>query len=468
MSMFREYDIRGIADTELTNEKVWSIGAAFGKLIRDAGDKNCYVGQDVRLSSPRLLRALCSGLEFSGIKVQALAPGPSPLLYFAATLNDPSFNTASGVMITGSHNPSEYNGFKIVVNGETLHGDDIQKVASLAQKFLTEVPSAHEVLGAEREQLDLSERYIEYLKNNLRPFKQKIKVVLDAGNGAAGDLAVRTFTALGCDVIPLFCDADGTFPNHHPDPTVHKNLKDLIRVVKESSADVGIGFDGDGDRIGAVTASGRIMAGDSLVLYFAREILKDIPNATIISEVKSSQVLYDELAVMGAKPIVWKTGHSLIKAKLKETRAALAGEMSGHMFFAHRYLGFDDAIYAGARLVEALSERHPETLDDFMSSLPQVFNTPELRIDCPDHVKFEVVNSFVTQAKLDKGDEVLDIDGARVRFEDGGWGLLRASNTQPVLVMRFESKTLKGMQHIRDYFETTLHKIDSSIKVPQV
>lgn len=468
MSIFREYDIRGIADTELKTQKVWSIGAAFGQKIREAGDERCYVGQDARLSCPRLLKALCSGLEHSGVEVKVLSLGPSPLLYFAATMNDPNFTTTSGVMITGSHNPSEYNGFKIVVKGQTLFGEDIQKIASLSLKHLADVPDETAILKAERPQIDLHDRYVAYVKNNLRPLSKKIRVVLDAGNGAAGPLAIATFRAIGCEVIPLFCDPDGRFPNHHPDPTVHENLKDLIVAVKEHKADVGIGFDGDGDRIGAVTASGRIMAGDSLVLYFAREILKDKPGATIISEVKSSQVLYDQLAVMGAKPIIWKTGHSLIKAKLKETKAALAGEMSGHMFFAHRFLGFDDAIYAGGRLVEALSENFPETLDNFMSAQPQVMNTPELRIDCDDQKKFDVVKRFVEKAKAEMGDQVLDIDGARIRFADGSWGLVRASNTQPVLVMRFEAGSQTALVKVRDYFEKTLQQIDSSIKVPSV
>lgn len=467
MSIFREYDIRGIADKELTDSKVWSIGAAFGQKIREAGDERCYVGQDVRLSSPRLVQALCAGLEHSGVEVSVLAPGPSPLLYFATTLRRKEFNTSSGVMITGSHNPSEYNGFKIVVKDETLHGQDIQKIASLSLKHLTDAPAAKDLPRPIRAEIDLSEEYVTYVKNNIRPFQKKIRVVLDAGNGASGELAVKTFKALGCEVIPLFCEPDGRFPNHHPDPTVHENLKDLIACVKKEKADLGIGFDGDGDRVGAVTASGKIMAGDNLVLYFAREILKDKPGATIISEVKSSQVLYDELKKMGAKPIIWKTGHSLIKAKLKETKAELAGEMSGHMFFAHRFLGFDDAIYAGARLVEALSERAPETLDDFMGKLPQVLNTPELRIDCADSKKFEIVDKFVAISKKEFGDDVLDIDGARIKFSDG-WGLVRASNTQPVLVMRFEAKSQAGIENIRDYFAKVLHQIDDSIKVPQI
>lgn len=468
MSIFREYDIRGIADTELHTQKVWSIGAAFGKLIRDAGDERCFVGRDVRLSSPRLASALCSGLEHSGVQTRLLSPGPSPLLYFAASLNDPDFATKSGVMVTGSHNPSEYNGFKIVVKGETLFGQDIQKVASISLKFLADAPSEEEILDSARSEYDLSEKYVEYISKNIRPLSKKIKVVLDAGNGAAGELAVKTFKSIGCDVHPLYCEPDGRFPNHHPDPTVHKNLVDLIDHVKKHNADLGIGFDGDGDRIGAVTGTGKIMAGDTLVLYYSREILKDLPGATIISEVKSSQVLYDELSKMGAKPIVWKTGHSLIKAKLKETKAALAGEMSGHMFFAHRFLGFDDAIYAGTRLVEALSEQKSESLDDFMNSIPQVVNTPELRVDCPDDRKFEVVSKFVAEAKIAFGNDVLDIDGARIKFGNASWGLIRASNTQPVLVLRFEAKTRQEMLKVRDYFENTLKKIDNSIKVPEV
>jgi len=469
MSIFRENDIRGLADTELTTEKVWSIGAAFGQKVRDAGEQHCYVGQDVRLSSPRLVKALCAGLEYVGVEVRVLAPGPSPLLYFAATLGDKDFPTKSGIMITGSHNPAEYNGFKAVVNDETLHGADIRKIAALSLKFLADVPDAKEILKKEHALVDLEERYVNFVKSNIRPLKHKIKVVLDAGNGAAGPLAIKAFKAIGCEVVPLYCDPDGRFPNHHPDPTIHKNLVDLIKTVKETKADLGIGFDGDGDRIGAVTPTGRIMAGDNMVLYFAREIIKEIPKATIISEVKSSQVLYDELEKMGAKPIVWKTGHSLIKAKLKETKAALAGEMSGHMFFAHRYLAFDDAIYAGARLVEALDTRLPETLEDFMAKLPPVVNTPEIRIDCDDDKKFGIVEKFVSHAKELVGPaNVLDIDGARVKFAQNGWGLLRASNTQPVLVMRFEAQSVAAMSEIRDFFVKALAKIDASVEVPQI
>jgi phosphomannomutase / phosphoglucomutase len=279
-------------------------------------------------------------------------------------------------------------------------------------------------------------------------------------------LGVRVYKSLGCEVVPLFCEPDGRFPNHHPDPTVPKNLEHLIKKVRDEKADVGIAYDGDGDRIGAVTATGRIMFGDHLVLYFARDILQELPGSTIISEVKSSQTLYDMLEKWGGKPIMWKTGHSLIKSKLKETKAALAGEMSGHMFFNDHFFGFDDAIYSGARLIEGLAKK-TETLDEFLDSLPKAINTPEIRVDCDDDKKFKVVAEFVRRAREIYGKDVNDIDGARIKLE-GGWGLLRASNTQPVLVMRFEAPDNARLKKIRDSFHNILVKIDSSVKVPTV
>ncbi len=460
-SVFREYDIRGLADQELTDPFCWALGRLLGKRAKEKGEINAYVGQDVRVSSPRLARALGTGLRAAGLDVRLLEPGPTPLTYFAATVEAPPFATKTGIMVTGSHNPAEYNGFKMVVAGKTLFGDDIR---SFQDEVLAGVSEAPAKMDTDFIELRRSEDYIRFIRNNIRPGR-RLKVVIDAGNGAAGELAIASYEAIGCDVVPIFCEPDGRFPNHHPDPTVAKNLTHLIAKVREVGADLGIGFDGDGDRIGAVTAQGKILYGDHLVLYFARDILADQPGATIISEVKSSQVLYDVLAKWGANPVLWKTGHSLIKAKLKETKGALAGEMSGHMFFSHRYFGFDDAIYAGARLIEGLRFRD-ETLDEFMDSLPSMVNTPEIRVDCADDKKFDVVKRFTERAKKDFGSTAVnDIDGARIKMLDG-WGLLRASNTQPVLVLRFEAGNAANLKKIRDSFATILKDIDSTISVP--
>jgi phosphomannomutase/phosphoglucomutase len=461
MSIFREYDVRGLADRELNDKLCWALGRALAERVKASGDSRAYVGRDVRLSSPRISASLAAGFEAGGVKTRIQAPGPTPLLYFCAHEAVADFPTKSGVMVTGSHNPPEYNGFKMVIGGKTLFGDDIQKLRGEVESFLDKAPAK---VAGDFEACDRSEDYIDYLRRTLK-IQRKIKVVVDAGNGAAGPLAVDTYRALGCEVIPLFCDPDGRFPNHHPDPTVPKNLEHLIAKVKETGAELGIGFDGDGDRIGAVSGTGRILFGDHLVLYYARDILKEIPGATVISEVKSSQVLYDTLAKWGAKGILWKTGHSLIKAKLKETHAALAGEMSGHMFFAHRFFGFDDAVYAGARLLEGLSQR-PETLDAFLDSLPPAINTPEIRVDCDDNKKFGVVERFTRLAKEKWGAAAVnDIDGARVKLH-GGWGLLRASNTQPVLVLRFEAPDQKLLKQVRDDFAGLLASVDPEVRVP--
>ncbi len=465
MSVFREYDIRGLAETDLHNPFCFALGRTLARRLKIENEKSVYIGKDVRLSSDRIATALAAGFLFEGIDVSIIPTGPTPLLYFAAKVEVSGFQTASGVMVTGSHNPPEYNGFKTVLNGRTLHGSDIQEIgqelAPLLAEHPNEIPTA--ALKFSAKESARAPDYIKYMVSNIRRGK-KLKVVVDAGNGAGGPIALETYRALGHEVIPLFCDFDGQFPNHHPDPTVPKNLTHLIAEVKKTGADLGIGFDGDADRIGAVSSTGQILFGDQLVLYFSRDILKEDPGATIISEVKSSKVLFDTLKKWGANPIIWKTGHSLIKAKLKETNAALAGEMSGHMFFSNRYFGFDDAIYSGARLLEGLSLRD-ETLDQFLASLPAVINTPEIRVDYPDSRKFELVKAFVELARKNFGSQVLDIDGARVSFPKG-WGLLRASNTQPVLVLRFEGETQSALDDIKAQFLKILRSIDPGFEIP--
>lgn len=461
MGIFREYDIRGVADRDIPDAFGWALGRILAKRVTAAGDTNVYVGRDVRVSSPRLSNALARGFEDGGVNVRLLAPGPTPLLYFAASCAVHDFPTRSGIMVTASHNPAEYNGFKMVIGGKTIFGADIMALESEVRALVSEAPGAFQPKAKE---FDRSQDYIDFVAKNIRPGRS-LKFVLDGGNGAGGPLGLATYAALGCEVIPLFCEPDGAFPNHHPDPTVPANLKHLIEKVRETKADFGIAYDGDGDRIGAVTGSGRIMYGDQLVLFYSREILKERPGATIISEVKSSQILYETLAKWGAAPILWKTGHSLIKAKLKETHAALAGEMSGHMFFAHRYLGFDDAIFAGAKLIEGLRECG-ETLDDFMKSLPPTVNTPELRVDCDDEKKFGIVESFLKEARRRyPKEDIVDIDGARIKAH-GGWGLMRASNTGPVLVMRFEAPDLERLAKIRNDFAEILSRLDPSLVIP--
>ncbi|MEZ4813622.1 MAG: phosphomannomutase/phosphoglucomutase [Bdellovibrionota bacterium] len=463
--LFREYDIRGIADTELTSPFAWSLGRALADLLSSEDEKNCYICEDVRLSSPRLAENLASGLEAGGIKVQRLNPGPTPILYFAAHESTADFKTQSGVMITGSHNPAEFNGFKMVIKGKAIYGESIQALLAPVQKYLQQVPTSP---TSTAKKVDREEDYIHFLKGNLKiKNPSEIKVVLDAGNGAAGPLAVKAYTRLGLQVVPLFCDFDGSFPNHHPDPTVPKNLVALQEKVANEKAQLGIAYDGDGDRIGVVSAEGKILYGDQILLYLSRALLKEVPGAKIISEVKSSQLLYDELARLGAKPIIWKTGHSLIKAKLKETGAELAGEMSGHIFFQNRFFGYDDALYAGLRFIEALS-LDSESVDAFMEKLPKVYNTPEIRSDCPDEEKFAVVEKFVALAKKEYGSEnVLDIDGARIKFPGLGWGLLRASNTQPVIVMRFEGVTAEALAQVKSSIAALLATISTSVKVPE-
>lgn len=462
MSIFREYDIRGIADRDLPDSLAWSLGRALADRVRQSGDTRAYVGRDVRLSSPRLSKAIACGLEAGGVEVRFLAPGPTPLLYFSAKEATPDFATRTGIMVTASHNPGEYNGFKMVIGGVTIYGEEIQKIKTEVESWMPKVPAG--TFAPKAKEVDRAPDYVQYVKKIIRPGR-RMKVVLDGGNGAGGPLGIQTLEAIGCDVVPLFCEPDGSFPNHHPDPTVPENLKDLVAKVRSEKAEVGIAFDGDADRIGAVTSSGRIVYGDQLVLFYSRQILKEVPGATIISEVKSSQVLYDTLAKWGAKPIIWKTGHSLIKAKLKETHAALAGEMSGHMFFAHRYLGFDDAIFSGAMLVEGLRAME-DSFDEFLASLPPTVNTPELRVDCPDDRKFSLVAKFLEKArKKYPASDILDIDGARIKAH-GGWGLIRASNTGPVLVLRFEAPDRASLQRIRDDFASLIGEIDSAVKVP--
>ncbi len=445
-TIFREYDIRGVAETELLSADVAELGRALGTLLQRKSGRSINLARDCRLSSTRLRDALLEGLVASGCEVTDIGVVPTPLLYFSAV----HMEADGAVMITGSHNPSEFNGFKTVCGATTLHGEAIQEALHLiqARDFATGKGSHQDV--------DVTEPYIDAVASQFELPEiakgRRLKVVLDAGNGTAGPVVHRLLERLNVDAVELFFDMDGHFPNHHPDPTVPKNLQHLQETVKARHADFGIAFDGDSDRIGAVDENGEVIYGDMLMLIFGREILTRKPGATFIGEVKCSQVLYDELKRLGGNPIMYKTGHSLIKAKMKETHAELAGEMSGHMFFGDRYFGYDDAIYAACRLMEIVA-KSGKPLSAQLAGLPKLVSTPEIRIDCPDEFKFAVVTRVAEQFK--RTHQVITVDGVRVLFEHG-WGLLRASNTQPVLVMRFEASTPELLARYQGEVEAAL------------
>ncbi len=452
-TIFREYDIRGIAEKQLSSEFARYLGMAYARLIEGrkpvAGRRNLTVsvGRDCRLTSDAYSNALIAGLTASGIDVVNLGICPTPLSYYSLFHLD----LDGGIMITGSHNTADYNGFKICVGRETIHGSKIQEVRKIMED-LSRSDGTEKTAPGDVRNYPIIPKYIEYLVNHAK-IRDPKRIVLDAGNGTASTVAPELFKRLGAQVIPLYCDMDGRFPNHHPDPTVPENLKDLVKTVLKEKADLGIAFDGDSDRIGVVDEKGKILFGDEIMVLFSRSILKEKPGATIISEVKSSNRLYQDIAAKGGNPIMWKTGHSLIKSKMKETSAALAGEMSGHIFFADRYFGYDDAIYAGLRVFEILSQSS-EPLSSMLSDLPPTYSTPEIRVDCEDEKKFKLVEE-VKRSFSNSKFKINDIDGIRVDFGDG-WGLVRASNTQPALVLRFEAASQNKLKEIRQIFVDSL------------
>jgi len=469
--IFREYDIRGIADRDLTTPVIEKLGRAFAAYLRPKGITSATVGYDARLSSPRLCDAIVQGLTSEGIDVTIIGLCPTPALYFSLF----HLNPGAGVMITGSHNPAEFNGFKLCVGKDTIYGEEIQKLKQLMETAHSSWLVAHgEKSSAISYQLPagsypIMPDYIAYLKDLFTTLRDvPLKVVLDSGNGTAGLAAPEIIRAMGCEVIELFSEPDGRFPNHHPDPTVPKNLSVLIETIKTAKADIGIAFDGDSDRIGVVDEQGNILWGDQLMVIFSRDILRNIPGATFVSEVKCSQTMYDDIRSHGGTAIMWKTGHSLIKARMKEVHAAMAGEMSGHLFFADRYFGFDDAIYAACRIVEILKKLKstPEksgALSSLLADLPKTFNTPEIRFDCPDTVKFKVVERVKSIFDQPAGlllqpRELIAVDGLRAVFNDG-WGLIRASNTQPVLVMRFEANSSSSLNSIQTMMQDIVHRV---------
>lgn len=448
--IFRQYDIRGVAERDLTDETVELLGKAFGTVVRESGTDRVLVGRDNRLSSERLRDAITRGLLAAGCGVVDIGLVVTPVVYYARV----HYGIDGAVMITGSHNPPDENGFKIALGSGTIYGAEIQKLKDL---MLSGAFSAGEGRWEER---DAAPAYLAMLKEKIKLGPRKLKVAVDCGNGAASLFAEQILKNWGCEVIPLYCEPDGTFPNHQPDPVKTANLRELREVVTGEKADLGLAFDGDADRIGVVDEEGGIIWGDMLMCLYWREIMKKHPGAAAIIEVKCSQALVDEVIRLGGKPFFYKTGHSLIKAKMKETGAVFTGEMSGHMFFADEYYGFDDAYYAAGRLLRILSGSG-EKLSAMLKEIPKYYSTAETRIPCSDQDKFKVVKGLVEQFK--HAYEVIDVDGLRVLFGDG-WGLVRASNTQPVLVARCEAKTPEGLQRICDTMQEALGRFPEAGK----
>ncbi len=449
--IFRKYDIRGVVSTDLTPEVVTEIGRALGTRAVRAGHKNFAVGRDCRTHSPTLRDALVKGLTSCGLEVLDVGMVPTPLLYFAVFFWD----LGGGVQITGSHNPPEFNGLKMMLGKDTLHSEDILDLKRLIE---TQDYALADTAGPCHER-DVTTPYLDYVQENINLGPRRFKVVVDAGNGVGGIVAVPLLERLGMEIIPRFIEPDGTFPNHHPDPAEEKNVADLIAQVHEHSADLGVAYDGDGDRLGVVNDKGEIIWGDKLMILLSRALLAQEPGATIVGEVKCSQTLYDDIEAHGGNAIMWKVGHSLIKSKMKETGALLAGEMSGHIFFKHRYFGFDDAIYTTARLLELLSQE-TKPLSQLLTDVPVTFATAEIRQELPDAIKFDVVAHIAASLRAEH--KVVDIDGVRVLFEDG-WGLIRASNTQPALVLRAEALTQARCDEIEIFLHDQIKQAQQAL-----
>ena len=443
--IFRENDIRGLVDIDLTEQTVEILAAAIGTYFQQNGVRRVSLGRDARESSQIFRDLFVRGLNQTGLDVLDIGMIPTPLLYFTLFTE----RVDAGVMITGSHNPAEFNGFKICLGTSTLHGAQIQEIKQIA--FSGNFSRGNGTVSKK----DVRPDYINFVRENIKLGSRKLKVVVDAGNGIGGIVGAPLYRELGCETVDLFIEPDGRFPNHHPDPTVFENMRHAIEAVKKNDADAAIAFDGDGDRIGIIDEKGNVISGDELMIIFARSILEKQPGSTFIAEVKCSQRLFDDINERGGRAVMWKVGHSLIKKKMKETGAVLAGEMSGHIFFADRFFGFDDAIYSGARLLEILSNTY-KPLSEFLNDLPPVFNTPEIRVDCPEDSKFEIVRWLTEEFR--RTNPVIDTDGARILFENG-WGLVRASNTQPVLVLRFEAADENSLKDIREIIETRVRNL---------
>ncbi|MBF0378428.1 MAG: phosphomannomutase/phosphoglucomutase [Desulfamplus sp.] len=466
--IFREYDIRGITGEDFNEQDALNIGKAYGtmlyqhqkhsKINSSNGSKIVVtVGRDCRITSDEYAKAFIEGIISTGCDVIDIGVCPTPVLYFSIH----HCKSQGGAMVTASHNPPEYNGFKLMSGFDSIHSTGLQDIKKIIDS------DRYGVGKGGLSYFDVTTPYKNYIISNIsnlidtKKSDKKIRIGVDAGNGTGSITAIPVLKALGCEVHELYCDMDGRFPNHPADPTVKKNMVDLIELVKEKRLDLGVGYDGDADRIGIVDERGEIIYGDQLIVIFAREILSRKPNSTFISEVKCSMTMYNDIEKHGGRGIMWKTGHSLIKKKMKEEDAELAGEMSGHIFFKDRYLGYDDALYATCRLLEIIANTG-KTVSELISDLPITFTTPEIRFDCPDETKFDVVRKITDKFK--ENYKVIDIDGMRALFEDG-WGLVRASNTQPALVLRFEASTKKRLDEIRDEVERELQKIIANSKV---
>jgi phosphomannomutase/phosphoglucomutase len=450
-AIFREYDIRGIADVDYDAEFARLLGRAYATYVADKNVQRVSVGRDARLTSNEYADALKDGLRAGGLDVVDLGLTPTPLVYYSLYHCD----VDGGIQVTGSHNPSDHNGFKICVGKISIYGDAIQDLRRIIEsgKF-REAPRGTE------EHYAIIPAYQEELIEQFGRLPRKLKVVVDSGNGAAGPVAPRIIAALGCDSRDLFSEPDGRFPNHHPDPTVEENMQILIDTVKQDGADLGIAFDGDADRVGLCDQHGRILWGDEMLVLFARDILERQPGAVVVSEVKCSQRLYDDIEKHGGTGIMWKAGHSLLKAKMRETKAALGGEMSGHIFFADRYYGYDDAIYAACRMLEIVAKSGKQVAE-LLADLPPAVSTPEIRVDCPDALKFKIADRAKEKFRA-AGAEIIDTDGVRVKFDEG-WGLIRASNTQPILVMRFEAANEQKLAEYRGTVEKVLDEVKREV-----
>ena len=457
--IFREYDIRGLVETDLTGEGMERLGRGLGTLVARARGRTVVVGRDCRESSPRLRDALCRGLTATGLDVLDVGVVPTPLVYFAAH----TLPVDGLAMITASHNPPEYNGLKAGVGRSTFQGEEIQALRRL-------VEAGDFVQGARPgtvSPFDIVTPYTHFVRQTVKVGRRGMKVVIDAGNGTGGAVAVPLFESMGFDVVPLYCEMDARFPNHHPDPSVEENLLDLVAAVRRERAEVGIAYDGDTDRIGVVDDRGTILWGDQLMILFARAVLKERPGATIGAEVKCSATLFEDIRQRGGRPMMWKAGHSIIKAKMKEVDAELAGEMSGHIFFKHRYFGFDDALYATARLLELLTHEQ-RTLGELLSDVPKTFASPELRVATEEDKKFDVVRR-ATELLRATGHDIVDVDGVRVTLPDGAWGLVRPSNTQPILVLRYEASSEARLRDVQALIERTVERAqrEAGVNLPR-
>ena len=450
--IFRAYDIRGVVGEDLTSDVAELVGRAFGSEVVTAGGSRCLVGRDGRLSGPELAGALTEGILSTGCDVIDIGQGPTPVFYFGLH----ELEADGGIQVTGSHNPPEYNGFKTCLGTQTIFGAGIQQL-----RHRIEIGDLEAGSGT-RKTTDLVPAYTDMLRERIH-LARPLKIVVDSGNGVAGPIAPGFYRELGCEVVEMYSEVDGNFPNHHPDPTLEEAVVDLRAAVVGRHLDVGLGFDGDADRLGIIDENGDIVWGDRLTILLARDLLERNPGASVIFDVKCSQQLIDDIEAHGGRPIMWKTGHSLIKEKMKKEGALLAGEMSGHLFFAENFFGHDDAIYAGAKLLE-IASRHDGGFSELLADLPETFVTPEIRHDSTEEAKFRICDRL--RDELAEEFEVIDIDGVRAVF-DGGWGLARPSNTQPVIVLRFEAESPERLEEIQQLFNERLARIEAELGVAE-